>query len=139
MFTRRFSMMKRTRTEILVIGGGLSGCMAAINAADHGAKVAIMEKNNTERSGAAGTGNVHFWFYDPEIHKPRGWTVPDMIHDISTDGEYGKTKGGLMDQELLEIVAEGTKEAVNRLESWGIQFKYDKIYPWNLREPIIKQ
>jgi adenylylsulfate reductase subunit A len=139
MFTRRFSMMKRIKTEILVIGGGLSGCMAAINAADHGAKVAIMEKSNTERSGAAGTGNDHFWFYDPEIHKPRGWTVPDMIRDISTDGEYGKTKGGLMDQELLEIVAEGTKEAVNRLERWGIQFKYDKIYPWNLQYEVPKE
>ena len=56
-----------------------------------------------------------------------------MIRDISYDGEYGKTKGGLMDQELLEIVAEGTKEAVNNLESWGVQFKYNKIYPWNLQ------
>ena len=126
-------MTKRIKTDILVIGGGLSGCMAAINAADHGAKVVIMEKSHTERSGAAGTGNDHFWFYDPEIHEPRGWTIPDMVRDISTDGEYGKTKGGLMDQHLLEIVAEGTKAAVDRLESWGVQFKYDKVYPWNLQ------
>jgi succinate dehydrogenase/fumarate reductase flavoprotein subunit len=123
----------KIKTEILVIGGGLSGCMAAINASDHGAKVSILEKSHIERSGAAGTGNDHFWFYDPEIHEPRGWTIPDMVRDISTDGEYGKTKGGLMDQELLEIVAAGTKEVVNNLESWGIQFKYDKIYPWNLQ------
>jgi adenylylsulfate reductase, subunit A len=126
-------MTKRIKVDILVIGGGLSGCTAAINAADHGAKVAIMEKSHTERSGAAGTGNDHFWFYDPEIHGPRGWTIPDMVRDISTDGEYGKTKGGLMDQELLEIVAEGTKAAVERLESWGVQFRYDEIYPWNLQ------
>lgn len=126
-------MTKRIKTDVLVIGGGLSGCMAAINARDHGARVAIMEKSHTERSGAAGTGNDHFWFYDPEIHMPRGWTIPDMVRDISTDGEYGKTKGGLMDQELLEIVAAGTKEAVDRLESWGVQFRYDEIYPWNLQ------
>lgn len=126
-------MTKTIKIDVLVIGGGLSGCMAAINASDHGAKVAIMEKSHTERSGAAGTGNDHFWFYDPEIHEPRGWTIPDMVRDISTDGEYGKTKGGLMDQELLEIVAKGTKAAVDRLESWGVQFKYDKIYPWNLQ------
>ena len=126
-------MTKTIKTDILVIGGGLSGCMAAINASDHGAEVAIMEKSHTERSGAAGTGNDHFWFYDPEIHGPRGWTIPDMVRDISTDGEYGKTKGGLMDQELLEIIAAGTKEAVNRLERWGVPFKYDKIYPWNLQ------
>ena len=126
-------MTKRFKTDVLVIGGGLSGCTAAINARDHGAQVAIMEKSHTERSGAAGTGNDHFWFYDPEIHEPRGWTIPDMVRDISTDGEYGKTKGGLIDQELLEIVAAGTKEAVDRLESWGVQFRYDEIYPWNLQ------
>lgn len=126
-------MTKRITTDVLVIGGGLSGCMAAINAADHGVKVAIMEKSHTERSGAAGTGNDHFWFYDPDIHLPRGWTIPDMVRDISFDGEYGKTKGGMMDQELLEIVAEGTKEAVKNLESWGIKFKFDKIYSWNLQ------
>ena len=107
--------------------------MAAINAANNGASVAIMEKSHTERSGAAGTGNDHFWFYNPDIHAKRGWTIPDMVRDISFDGEYGKTKGGLMDQALLEIVAEGTKEAVDNLESWGVQFKYDKIYPWNLQ------
>jgi adenylylsulfate reductase subunit A len=126
-------MVKTVKTDVLVIGGGLSGCMAAINAADHGTKVAIMEKSHTERSGAAGTGNDHFWFYDSDIHAKRGWTIPDMVRDISFDGEYGKTKGGLMDQELLEIIAEGTKEAVENLERWGVKFKYDKIYPWNLQ------
>jgi succinate dehydrogenase/fumarate reductase flavoprotein subunit len=126
-------MARTITTDVLVIGGGLGGCMAAINAANHGASVAIMEKSHTERSGAAGTGNDHFWFWDPEIHPRRGWTIPDMVRDISFDGEYGKTKGGLMDQELLEIVAAGTKEAVDRLESWGVQFRYDEIYPWNLQ------
>ena len=126
-------MAKTVTADVLVLGGGLSGCMAAINAADHGAKVVVVEKSHIERSGAAGTGNDHFWFWDPEIHTQRGWTIPDMVRDISYDGAYGKTKAGLMDQELLEIVAEGTKEAVDRLESWGVQFRYDKIYPWNLQ------
>jgi succinate dehydrogenase/fumarate reductase flavoprotein subunit len=124
------------KTDVLVVGGGLSGCNAAISAASTGVKVTLMEKSNTERSGAAGTGNDHFWFYDPEIHSPRNWSISDMIRDISTDGEYGKTKHGLMDQELLEVVAEGTKAAVDRLESWGVQFKYDAIYPWNLQYQV---
>jgi succinate dehydrogenase/fumarate reductase flavoprotein subunit len=125
--------MKTYTTDVLIIGGGLAGCMAAINAADRGVEVTIVEKSHIERSGAAGTGNDHFWHYNPDIHPGRGWTIPDMIRDISFEGEYGKTKAGLMDQELLEIVAEGTMEAVNNLESWGIQFKYDEIYPWNLQ------
>ena len=125
--------MKTHTTEVLIIGGGLAGCMAAINAADRGVEVTIVEKSHIERSGAAGTGNDHFWHYNHDIHPDRGWTIPDMIRDISFEGEYGKTKAGLMDQELLEMVAEGTMEAVNNLESWGIQFKYDEIYPWNLQ------
>ena len=52
-FTACNFMVKTVKTDVLVIGGGLSGCMAAINAADHGTKVAIMEKSHTERSGAA--------------------------------------------------------------------------------------
>ena len=40
-------MTKTIKTDVLVIRGCLSGCMAAINAADHGAKVAIMEKSLT--------------------------------------------------------------------------------------------
>ncbi len=125
--------MKTYTTDVLVLGGGLAGCMASINAADRGVEVTIVEKSHIERSGAAGTGNDHFWHYNPDIHPNRGWIIPDMVRDISYEGEYGKTKAGLMDQELLEIVAEGTMEAVNNLESWGIQFKYDEIYPWNLQ------
>lgn len=126
-------MTKIIATDVLILGGGLGGCMAAINAADHGVNVTIVEKSHIERSGAAGTGNDHFWHWNPDIHPQRGWTIPDMVRDISFDGEYGKTKGGLIDQELCEIVAAGTMDAVNNLESWGVQFKYDKIYPWNLQ------
>jgi succinate dehydrogenase/fumarate reductase flavoprotein subunit len=126
-------MTKITSTDVLVIGGGLAGCMAAIKAADQGVKVVIVEKSHIERSGAAGTGNDHFWHWNPEIHPKFGWTIADMVRDISFDGEYGKTKGGLIDQELCEIVAAGSMEAVKNLESWGIQFKYDKIFPWNLQ------
>ena len=65
-------MTKRIKTDILVVGGGLSGCMAAINASDHGAKVAIVEKSHTERSGAAGTGNDHFWrALDTDTSRPK--------------------------------------------------------------------
>ncbi|MBN1682091.1 FAD-dependent oxidoreductase [Candidatus Bathyarchaeota archaeon] len=131
-------MSKTTSTDVLVIGGGLSGCMAAINAANHGAKVTILEKSHIERSGAAGTGNDHFWHWNPDIHPKLGWTIADMVRDISFDGEYGKTKGGYIDQELCEIVAAGTMEAVNNLESWGVQFKYDEIFPWNLQYEVPK-
>ena len=46
--------------DILVVGGGLSGCHAAINAAKRGAKVAVMDKGPVVRSGSAGTGVDHW-------------------------------------------------------------------------------
>lgn len=48
-------------TDVLVLGGGLAGCMAAIRASEHGVDVTVVEKSHVERSGAAGTGNDHFW------------------------------------------------------------------------------
>ena len=49
-----------SEVDVLVIGGGLSGCHAAINAAKRGAKVAIMDKGPIVRSGSAGTGVDHW-------------------------------------------------------------------------------
>ena len=42
--------------DVLVLGGGLAGCYAAIAAARKGKKVIVVEKGATERSGAAGSG-----------------------------------------------------------------------------------
>ncbi|MCW4048823.1 MAG: FAD-binding protein [Candidatus Bathyarchaeota archaeon] len=41
-------MTKTIKTDVLIIGRGLSGCMTAINASDHSAKVAIMEKSHID-------------------------------------------------------------------------------------------
>ena len=128
-------MTKIHKTDVLVIGGGLGGCMAAIAARRSGVKVTIVEKSHIDRSGAAGTGNDHFWHYNPEIHPSRGWTVPDMVKDISWSGEYGKLINGFIDQELCEIVARGSFERVLDLESMGIRFRFDEIHPWNLDYP----
>jgi succinate dehydrogenase/fumarate reductase flavoprotein subunit len=47
-------------TDVLVIGGGIAGCWAAISAARKGVKVALVEKGNTVRSGAGGPGCDHW-------------------------------------------------------------------------------
>ena len=63
--------MERIRTieaDVLCIGGGIAGLMAAIRAAEHGAKVVVAEKGNTLTSGAGGMGNDHFLCYLPEVH-----------------------------------------------------------------------
>jgi succinate dehydrogenase/fumarate reductase flavoprotein subunit len=47
-------------TDVLVIGGGIAGCWAAISAARTGARVALVEKGDTIRSGAGGPGCDHW-------------------------------------------------------------------------------
>lgn len=47
-------------SDVLVLGGGLSGCFAAIAAARKGLSVVIVEKGAIERSGSAGTGFDHW-------------------------------------------------------------------------------
>ena len=46
--------------DVLVIGGGIAGCHAAINAAKQGAKVIVMEKAATVHSGCSGAGVDHW-------------------------------------------------------------------------------
>ena len=46
--------------DVLVLGGGMAGCYAAIAAARKGKKVVLVEKGATVRSGAAGSGFDHW-------------------------------------------------------------------------------
>ena len=51
---------KTLETDIAVVGGGIGGLCAAIAAAEGGARVMVLEKANTKRSGSGATGNDHF-------------------------------------------------------------------------------
>ena len=59
-FPNEFGQTETVESEVLVLGGGLSGCFAAIAAARRGKSVVIVEKGATLRSGAGGTGFDHW-------------------------------------------------------------------------------
>ena len=66
-------------TDVLIIGGGLAGCMAAINAAaEEGVRVTLVDKSNTRGSGCAAMGIDHCWSYIPPVHEQMGFTLEDM-------------------------------------------------------------
>ena len=46
--------------DVLIVGGGIAGCHAAISAAKAGAKVAVVEKGAVLRSGSGGDGVDHW-------------------------------------------------------------------------------
>ena len=56
----KFGEENELEADVLVLGGGIAGCWAAISAARNGAKVALMEKGDVRRSGAGGPGCDHW-------------------------------------------------------------------------------
>ena len=48
----RYGKVKQVTSDVLVIGGGVAGCRAAISAARSGAVVAVAERGHAKRSGA---------------------------------------------------------------------------------------
>ncbi len=56
----RYDVENQVTTDVLVLGGGIAGCHAAINAARKGARVAIVDKGSIRRSGQGGAGVDHW-------------------------------------------------------------------------------
>lgn len=51
------------KADVLIVGGGLAGCNAALGAAEAGASVIVADKGRIERSGDVGGGVDHFMAY----------------------------------------------------------------------------
>ncbi|MDB4443845.1 FAD-dependent oxidoreductase [bacterium] len=107
-------------TDVLVIGGGLAGCMAAIKAREHDVKVVIAEKGNTASSGQAGSGLDHLWAYIPPVHGKMGWKIEDLVEDHMQGVAHG-----FADRELLHLIARESYNRMLDLESYGVNFRYE--------------
>ena len=101
--------------DFLIVGGGIAGLMAAINAARQGISVIVAEKANTKRSGSGATGNDHFCCYIPEVHgddiEPILWEDMHSLH------------GDFQDVSLARIFLEHSFDRVKDWDKWGISMK----------------
>jgi succinate dehydrogenase/fumarate reductase flavoprotein subunit len=107
------------KTDVLVIGGGLAGCMAAIRASEliGPENVLVVEKSNVRRSGNAATGVDHTWSYMPEIHGPMGFTIEQLVED------HVKAMGRFQDQDLICTVASTIADRIKDLERWDFPMR----------------
>lgn len=100
--------------DVLIVGGGIAGLMAAIAAADQGVQVMIAEKSDVSRSGDGVAGNDHFLCYIPELHESKEkfdqeWAISGM--------------GAFVDQQNWDVFRDRSFECALDWEKWGINMR----------------
>ena len=70
-------------TDILVIGGGMAGCFAAIKAVEQGLKVTLVDKGYVSKSGQTPWAGA-FAVFHPEW----GHSLDEWMNQVNTVGEY---------------------------------------------------
>ncbi len=82
---------QRVDTDILILGGGIAGCWAAIAAAKNkGVSVTLVEKARTIRSGAGGSGCDH---WEHAVTNPSCPLTPEEITHAQIDSNDGYNNG----------------------------------------------
>ncbi len=102
-------------TDVLVIGGGVAGCFAAIEAAKAGLTVTIVEKANVGRSGTSHQMSGVLTYFDPDHDDAGKW-----YQECTGAGE------GLCDPHRLRGMVEETTDRIRDLEAWGVGFLKEK-------------
>ena len=103
-------------TDVLVIGGGVAGCLAAIGATELGARVAVIDKGGLlERCGsiAAGVDQILAVAEDgPE------WDTPEyLLQHIPQLTDY------IFDMKPVETFVRGLPGMLRKLEKMGVPFR----------------
>jgi succinate dehydrogenase/fumarate reductase flavoprotein subunit len=107
-------------TEVLIIGGGLAGCMAGIKAKEHDVDVLIVEKAHTKSSGQAGSGIDHIWGHFPPVHDKIGWTLDDLVEDHMQGVACGFAR-----RDLIRFMAGDMYDRLMDLERFGVRVRYE--------------
>ncbi|MBW2065028.1 MAG: FAD-binding protein [Deltaproteobacteria bacterium] len=102
---------KLLETDVLVIGGGLAGCFAAVRARQLGAEVVLVDKNTTGRSGCSVYAGGMLVFSPQWGDELDAW-----LEQFSRVGEY------LVDRKWVEIMLKESYARHRDMVSWGIPF-----------------
>src|SRR5262245_21533930 len=132
---KQFMALPCTETvecDILIIGGGMSGCGAAFEAKFWGRdlRVVMVEKAAIERSGATGEGLSAINCYMGQRY---GWNTPeDSVRYVVND------MMGLAREDLVYDVGRHVYASVHLLEEWGLPIwkkdngEYERIGRWQI-------
>ena len=115
--------VERRETDILCVGGGLAGLMAAIGARKAGARAIVAEKGNAAHGGAGRIGADHFGGYYPDVHGPDMEAYIDYMLTQPMSGLHA-----VLSRDVIRAQFRKTMEVVEMWESWGIPMKYKGKY-----------
>lgn len=99
--------VRRERAEVLVVGGGIAGAMAAIAAREQGLDVLLLDRGFFGRTGCSALASGMFSYYRPD---------DDWQYWLSNHG------GTMVNERLLKKAISFQYELVHMLESWGIEW-----------------
>ncbi|MCX6013068.1 MAG: FAD-binding protein [Chloroflexi bacterium] len=101
-------------TDVLVLGGGMAGPMAAITAAKKGLRVVLVDKGGVKYSGFAGSGFDH-WHVCPNPASP---VTPEEITQsrLNAQGGYGNAIG-------YYIISREGYDSLVECESFGAKIR----------------
>ncbi|MFF7274735.1 fumarate reductase/succinate dehydrogenase flavoprotein subunit [Streptomyces griseorubiginosus] len=112
------------RCDVLVIGGGTAGTMAALTAAEHGANVLLLEKAHVRHSGALAMG----------MDGVNNAVIPGRAEPDDYVAEITRANDGIVDQSTVRQTATRGFGMVQRLESYGVKFEKDEHGDYAVRQ-----
>jgi succinate dehydrogenase/fumarate reductase flavoprotein subunit len=113
-YPRNYGKENEFSTDVLIIGGGIAGCHAAINAARKGAKVVVVEKGHTVRSGSGGAGVDHWG---------AAYGNPCCTVDVEKAAESSAQGRGYINGMASYIAMRESWDTLLDVEQMGIKFR----------------
>ncbi|MFF3644151.1 fumarate reductase/succinate dehydrogenase flavoprotein subunit [Streptomyces sp. NPDC002564] len=110
--------------DVLVVGGGTAGTMAALTAAEHGADVLLLEKAHVRHSGALAMG----------MDGVNNAVIPGRAEPDDYVAEITRANDGVVDQSTVRQTATRGFAMVQRLESYGVKFEKDEHGEYAVRQ-----
>ena len=106
-------------TDVLVVGGGIGGSLAALEAARTGARTAVVLKGGPARGARSNTAVAGGGFAAAFGHTDPTDSPMEHLRDTLVGGEF------LNDQRLVRVMVEEAPDRIRFLEGLGVEFEHE--------------
>ena len=113
-------------TDVLVVGGGTAGPMAAVKAKEANPKLRVMllEKANVKRSGAISMG----------MDGLNNAVIPGHATPEQYTKEITIANDGIVNQKTVYAYANHSYRTIEQLDRWGVKFEKDETGDYAMRK-----